>query len=58
MSFEQLENIDLISVTFEVLKFDKSNEINDEHPENIYLILVTDEELILGKSNEFSDEHR
>ena len=32
---EQLENILLISLTWDVLKLIIYNEVNDEHPENI-----------------------
>ena len=38
------ENIPSIEVTFDVSKFEKSIEINDEHLENILLIIETSDE--------------
>ena len=45
-----------ISVTVEVLKLDKSKEVNDEQSENILDIDVTIEVVKLDKSNEVNDE--
>ena len=45
-----------MDVTIEVLKLDKSNEINDEQSENILDIDVTIEVLKLDKFNEVNDE--
>ena len=44
-----------ILVTLEVLKFVKSNEVNDEHPWNIPIISVTLEVLKLDTSNEVNN---
>ena len=41
----------------DVLKLDKSKEINDEHLENIYLIDITLDVLKLDKFKEINDEH-
>ena len=48
----QLQNIEFIVKTFEVLKLDKFNEVNLVHPLNILFILVTFEESKLDKSIE------
>ena len=45
-------NIEFILVTFEVLKFDKSNEVKARQLLNIELISVTFEVLKFDKSNE------
>ena len=43
-------------MTFEVLKLDKSNEVNNTHSQNIHSISVTCEVSNLDKSNEIKDE--
>ena len=48
--------MNIISVTFEVLKLDKSNEINEEQPWNINPILFTFEVLKFDKFNEINEE--
>ena len=52
----QSKNIPCTSVTNEVLKLDKSNEVNDEQPLNIWNIDVTFWVLKLDKFNEVKDE--
>ena len=44
-------------ITLDVLKLDKSKEVNDEQSENISLILVTLDVSKLDKSKEVNDEH-
>ena len=41
----------------DVLKLDKSKEVNDEHPQNIDSIVVTLNVLKLEKFKEVNDEH-
>ncbi len=45
-----------MSVTIEVLKLDKFNEVNDEQPENIRFMCWTFEVLKLDIFNEVNDE--
>ena len=44
------ENMKFMSLTLEVLKFDKFKDVKDEQPLNIEAIFVTDEVLKLDKS--------
>ena len=46
-----------ISIALLVLKLDRFNSFNDEHPENILSILVTFLVLKLNRFNSFNDEH-
>ena len=52
----QLQNIQLISVTFEVSKLERSREVKEEQPENILFIFVTLEVSKLEKSIEVKEE--
>ena len=45
----QLINIKLISLTLEVLNFDKSIDINFEHPQNKFFIFSIEEVFIFPK---------
>ena len=54
--FLQPENIEDIILTFDVSKFDKSNEVSFEHSKNIEDILKSPEVLKLDKFNENNDE--
>ena len=46
-----------MSVTDEILKFDKLIDINELHPENILFILVTNEVLKLDKLIDCNELH-